>query len=53
VIQGFEVLPKLARTQTQDGKPIPGLQPDTIVKATVLRKRDHAYEPKTSPDPRK
>ena len=53
VIQGFEVLPKLARTQTQDGKPIPGLQPDTIVKATVLRKRDHAYEPKTSPDSRK
>jgi cyclophilin family peptidyl-prolyl cis-trans isomerase len=53
VIEGFEVLPKLARTQNQEGKPIPGLEPDTIVKAKVLRKRDHAYEPKTSPDPRK
>ena len=53
VVQGFDVLPKLARTQRQDGQPIPGLEPDTIVKAKVLRKRDHAYEPKTSPDPRK
>ena len=53
VIEGFDVLPKLARTQTNDGQPIPGLEPDTIVKAKVLRKRDHAYEPKTSPDPRK
>jgi len=53
VIEGFEVLPKLTRTQGQDGQPIPGLEPDTIVKAKVLRKRDHAYEPKTSPDPRK
>ena len=53
VIQGFEVMPKLARTQREEGQPIPGLEPDTIVKAKVLRKRDHAYEPKTSPDPRK
>jgi cyclophilin family peptidyl-prolyl cis-trans isomerase len=53
VIQGFDVLPKLARTQRQDGTPIPGLEPDTIVKAKVLRKRDHAYEPKTSPDARR
>jgi cyclophilin family peptidyl-prolyl cis-trans isomerase len=53
VIQGFDVMPKLARTQREDGQPIPGLEPDTIVKAKVLRKRDHAYEPKTSPDPRK
>jgi cyclophilin family peptidyl-prolyl cis-trans isomerase len=53
VIEGFDVLPKLTRTQRQDGQPAPGLEPDTIVKAKVLRKRDHAYEPKTSPDPRK
>lgn len=53
VIDGFDVLPKLARTQSEDGQPLPGIQPDTIVKATVLRKRDHAYEPKTLPDPGK
>jgi len=52
VIEGFDVLPKLARTQGEDGQPIPGIQPDTIVEATVLRKRDHAYEPQTLPDPR-
>lgn len=53
VIDGFDVPSKLTRTQSQDGQPIPGLQPDTIVKATVLRKRDHAYEPRTTPDPQK
>ena len=53
VIQGFDVLPKLTRTQRQDGQTVPGIELDTIVKAKVLRKRDHAYEPKTSPDPRK
>jgi hypothetical protein len=53
VIEGFDVLSKLARTQSEDGQPLPGIQPDTIVKATVLRKRDHAYEPKTVPDPGK
>jgi len=52
VIEGFDVLPKLARTQGEDGQSIPGVQADTIVKATVLRKRDHAYEPETLPDPR-
>jgi cyclophilin family peptidyl-prolyl cis-trans isomerase len=53
VIEGFDVLPKLARTQGEDGQAVPGVTPDTIVKATVLRKRDHAYEPATQPDPRK
>jgi len=53
VIQGFDVLPKLIRTQGEDGQPIPGIEPDAIVKAKVLRKRDHAYEPKTSPDLRR
>lgn len=51
VVEGFEVLPKLARTQVED-KPVEGVTPDTIVKATMLRKRDHAYTPKTLPNPR-
>lgn len=53
VVEGFEVLPKITRTQTGDGGPVPGAEPDKITKAKVLRKRDHAYEPKTLPDPRK
>ena len=53
VIEGFDVLPKLTRTQDEQGKSLPGIEPDRIVKAKVLRKRDHAYEPKTSPDSRK
>ena len=52
VIEGFDVLSKLARTQDEKGQPVAGVTPDTIVKATVLRKRDHAYEPTTKPDPR-
>jgi cyclophilin family peptidyl-prolyl cis-trans isomerase len=52
VIEGFDVLPKLARTQDAEGRSMPGIKPDTIVKAKVLRKRDHAYDPKTLPDPR-
>jgi cyclophilin family peptidyl-prolyl cis-trans isomerase len=51
VVEGFDVLPKLARTQIED-KPVEGVTPDTIVKATMLRKRDHAYTPKTLPNPR-
>jgi len=53
VIEGFSVLPKLARTQGEDEQPNPAVRPDGIVKATVLRKRDHAYEPITKPDPRR
>jgi cyclophilin family peptidyl-prolyl cis-trans isomerase len=53
VVEGFEVLPKITRTQTGDGGPVGGAEPDKIVKAKVLRKRDHAYTPKTLPDPRK
>jgi len=50
VIEGFEVLPKLVRTEGRRGG---GAAPDRIVKAEVLRKRPHAYEPKTLADPRK
>lgn len=49
VIEGFEVLPKIKRTQTPDGRPIPGIKPDTIVAAEVVRKRPHDYEPTKLP----
>lgn len=53
VIEGFDVLPKLMRTQDDQGLPVAGAQPDKILKAVVVRKRSHAYEPETLPDPRK
>ena len=53
VIEGFEVLPKIHRTQAPDGRPIPGIKPDTILSAEVVRKRDHDYAPKTLPDVKK
>jgi cyclophilin family peptidyl-prolyl cis-trans isomerase len=43
VIEGFDVLEKLQRINPQ--RPQPGVKPDTIVKAEVIRKRDHKYEP--------
>ena len=42
VIEGFDVLAKLQRRDPQRSR----VEPDKIVKAEVLRKRDHAYEPK-------
>jgi len=42
VIEGMDVLPKLQRIDPSRGG---GPPPDQIVKATVLRKRDHKYEP--------
>ena len=53
VIEGFDVLPALARTQDSQGRTVAGIEPDRILKATVVRKRNHPYEPKTLPDPRK
>ncbi|MFY8220863.1 MAG: peptidylprolyl isomerase [Pirellulales bacterium] len=53
VIDGFDVLPKLMRTQDDQGLPVAGAVPDKILKAVVVRKRSHAYEPETLPDPRK
>lgn len=45
VIEGLDVLPKLTRRQPSlSGRT---LAPDKIVKAEVIRKRDHAYQPKT------
>lgn len=46
VIEGIDVLPKLTRTE---GEMATGAPPDKIVKAVVVRKRPHPYEPKTSP----
>jgi cyclophilin family peptidyl-prolyl cis-trans isomerase len=42
VVEGMEVLAKLQRIDPQNPK---GESPDKIVKAEVLRKRDHKYEP--------
>ena len=53
VIDGFDVLPKLMRTQDDQGLPVAGAQPDKILKAVVVRKRSHPYEPETLPDPKK
>lgn len=53
VIEGFDVLPKIHRTQSPDGRPIPGIKPDTILEAEVVRKRPHEYAPQTLPDVKK
>lgn len=42
VIEGFDVLGKLQRRDPEAPNPP---QPDKIVKAEVMRKRDHAYKP--------
>jgi len=53
VIRGMEVLSKIQRRQ-----PGPGIsetelpKPTKIVKATVIRKRDHEYKPETLPEER-
>jgi cyclophilin family peptidyl-prolyl cis-trans isomerase len=48
VIEGLDVLSKLQRIDPDSEHDRPsGVQPDKIVKAEVLRKRKHAYEPKT------
>lgn len=45
VIEGMDVVDQLERTA-------PGVQPDKILEATVVRKRDHEYAPKTLPSRR-
>ncbi|MCA9206250.1 MAG: peptidylprolyl isomerase [Planctomycetales bacterium] len=44
VIEGLDVLAKLQRRNPQFNRGLP--EPDRIVKAEVLRKRDHAYAPR-------
>jgi len=48
VIEGFEVLPELQRTEGERA----GGEPDKILKAEVLRKRDHDYLPEKLPSRR-
>lgn len=43
VIEGWDVLAKLQRINPQS--PNPNLKPDIIEKATLLRKRNHEYQP--------
>jgi cyclophilin family peptidyl-prolyl cis-trans isomerase len=43
VIEGVEVLAQIQRRDPSKGPPLP--EPDRIVTAEVLRKRDHAYVP--------
>ena len=52
VIQGLDLLSKIRRTHVEDSKthreePIGGVAPDRILKAVVIRKRNHPYVPKT------
>ena len=42
VIKGFDVLPKITRTEGPQARPTQ----DKIISAEIIRKRDHAYEPK-------
>ncbi len=52
VIEGMDVLPKLQRIDPEEQKTRPSsIQPDTIISAEVIRKRNHPYEPKTTPKP--
>jgi cyclophilin family peptidyl-prolyl cis-trans isomerase len=44
VVKGIDVLAKLQR---RDPEKQASIEPDKIVEAKVLRKRDHAYQPKT------
>lgn len=44
VIEGLDVLPKLQRRDPQFSR----TEPDKIIKAEVVRKRDHIYEPTKS-----
>ena len=46
VVKGFEVLARIQRRNPDSPHPP---TPDRIVEAKVLRKRPHAYEPKTNP----
>jgi cyclophilin family peptidyl-prolyl cis-trans isomerase len=45
VIEGMDVLGKIQRVDPQ--QPNPSIIPDRIIKAEVIRKRNHPYEPKT------
>ncbi|MEX2025737.1 MAG: peptidylprolyl isomerase, partial [Pirellulaceae bacterium] len=44
IIKGLDVLAQLQRMNPE--MPVAGAVPDKIVKAEVIRKREHAYVPK-------
>ena len=44
VIEGMDVLAKIQRRDPQGQPPLP--EPDRILSAEVIRKRDHSYEPR-------
>ncbi|PHR94744.1 MAG: peptidylprolyl isomerase [Blastopirellula sp.] len=46
VVEGLDILEKLQRIDPS--KKTPGVEPDKIIKAEVIRKRDHVYAPKKS-----
>ncbi len=43
VVEGIDVLAKIAKYNART--PMPGMEPTKVIKATVLRKRDHEYKP--------
>ena len=46
VIHGMDLLDQLNRTyDSQTNQPLPGVTPDVIESAEVLRKREHEYKP--------
>src|SRR5207247_1414851 len=45
VVEGMDVLPKLQRRDPDPISHAPLPTPDKIVTATIIRKRDHAYQP--------
>jgi cyclophilin family peptidyl-prolyl cis-trans isomerase len=45
VIEGMDTLPKIKKIDPENPKASLGA-PDKIIKATVIRKRDHEYKPK-------
>lgn len=45
IVTGIDVLEQLMRVDPS--RPIPGVEPDRIESAAVLRKRDHEYTPET------
>ncbi len=47
VIEGLDVVDHLQRVNPEE--PNPSVRPDKILKAKVLRKREHAYEPQKLP----
>ena len=49
VVEGFDVLPRLVRTEG----PFAGAAPDQIVKAEMISKADRDYTPQKMPDPRR